>query len=295
MRFLSLDDMEDQDERHYGLSGSPTQVVRIFPPEKKHRKRAVDRHGAGAGAKSFLTCSRVKKHFRGWEYGRIDHSCGKADPGLAEQLVTLPLWRAGIQRRHARGGGRLQDVQAVREKERRSRDGEEAPAPQVDKRRWAGVAVFADYAHGRLHPVSLELLGKARELAAVTGQPVYALLLGSGTSAAARELLRYGADKVYVCDDPALAEFTVEPYADAFAHLLKRQGPRPFWWEPPTWGRSLAPPGGGAFRHRAHGRLHHAGNGAQHRPGADPPGVRRQHHGAHCDPKPPAPVLHGAL
>ena len=45
----------------------------------------------------------------------------------------------------------------------------------------------------------------------MTGQPVYALLLGSGTGAAARELLRYGADKVYVCDDPALAEFTVEP------------------------------------------------------------------------------------
>ena len=38
MRFLSLDDMEDRDERHYGLSGSPTQVVRIFPPEKSTEK-----------------------------------------------------------------------------------------------------------------------------------------------------------------------------------------------------------------------------------------------------------------
>ena len=25
--------MEDQDEMHYGLNGSPTQVQRIFPPE----------------------------------------------------------------------------------------------------------------------------------------------------------------------------------------------------------------------------------------------------------------------
>ncbi len=30
---LTLDDMEDRDEAHYGLSGSPTQVQRIFPPE----------------------------------------------------------------------------------------------------------------------------------------------------------------------------------------------------------------------------------------------------------------------
>lgn len=30
---LSLSDMEDQDEHHYGLNGSPTQVQRIFPPE----------------------------------------------------------------------------------------------------------------------------------------------------------------------------------------------------------------------------------------------------------------------
>ncbi|MGI6109205.1 MAG: electron transfer flavoprotein subunit beta/FixA family protein [Eubacteriaceae bacterium] len=30
---LSLDDMQDKDEGHYGLFGSPTQVQRIFPPE----------------------------------------------------------------------------------------------------------------------------------------------------------------------------------------------------------------------------------------------------------------------
>lgn len=29
---MSLADMEDQDEAHYGLNGSPTQVQRIFPP-----------------------------------------------------------------------------------------------------------------------------------------------------------------------------------------------------------------------------------------------------------------------
>ena len=35
---LSLKDMEDQDEKHYGLNGSPTQVQRIFPPENDVRQ-----------------------------------------------------------------------------------------------------------------------------------------------------------------------------------------------------------------------------------------------------------------
>ena len=35
---LSLEDMEDTDEAHYGLNGSPTQVQRIFPPEHDVRQ-----------------------------------------------------------------------------------------------------------------------------------------------------------------------------------------------------------------------------------------------------------------
>ena len=33
IHILSLDDFPDRDENHYGLSGSPTHVERIFPPE----------------------------------------------------------------------------------------------------------------------------------------------------------------------------------------------------------------------------------------------------------------------
>ena len=35
IRILTLADMEDQEESHYGLSGSPTQVQRIFSPESE--------------------------------------------------------------------------------------------------------------------------------------------------------------------------------------------------------------------------------------------------------------------
>jgi electron transfer flavoprotein beta subunit len=36
--FYSLDDFEDKDEKRYGLNGSPTQVLRIFPPSSNNDK-----------------------------------------------------------------------------------------------------------------------------------------------------------------------------------------------------------------------------------------------------------------
>lgn len=41
VEFLSLKDFEDQDEAHYGLTGSPTQVQRIFPPDKSNIKQLL--------------------------------------------------------------------------------------------------------------------------------------------------------------------------------------------------------------------------------------------------------------
>jgi electron transfer flavoprotein beta subunit len=39
---LTLNDFDDQDEKKYGSSGSPTQVERIFPPEKNTSKEMFD-------------------------------------------------------------------------------------------------------------------------------------------------------------------------------------------------------------------------------------------------------------
>ncbi len=42
VKFFSFADFEDQDEKHYGLLGSATQVERIFPPEKNAEKKNVE-------------------------------------------------------------------------------------------------------------------------------------------------------------------------------------------------------------------------------------------------------------
>ena len=105
----------------------------------------------------------------------------------------------------------------------------------------SGVAVFAEQRDGSVHPVSLELMGKARELAAVTGQPVMVLLMGSEVRDAAQELLSYGADRVYYYDDPALAYFRVSPFAAAFADFIEKAKPSSILVGATALGRSLAP------------------------------------------------------
>ena len=49
---------------------------------------------------------------------------------------------------------------------------EEEETVSVDKSQWKGVCVYADCSGGKLHRVTYELCGKARELAQVTGHPV---------------------------------------------------------------------------------------------------------------------------
>src|SRR5690554_1422372 len=66
---------------------------------------------------------------------------------------------------------------------------------------YSGVLVFVEQAEGEIHPISFELLNKARELADQIQTPVFAALLGP-SEMKVEELVYYGADKVfYLADD----------------------------------------------------------------------------------------------
>ena len=118
---------------------------------------------------------------------------------------------------------------------------DEEAALSVDKKDWRGIAVYADRRKDGIHPVTLELLGKARELAAHIGHPVFALLIGSHVDAEAEELLHYGADSVYVYDDPAFLHFNCAAYANAFYDFIQKVKPSSILVGASNRGRSLAP------------------------------------------------------
>ena len=111
----------------------------------------------------------------------------------------------------------------------------------IDKSLWNGVCVYADASGGRIHRVTFELCGKAKELAQVTGHPVYALLIGCDTAENAKQLLHYGVDKVFVYDHPAFADFRIEPYTAAFCDFIDKIKPSSILVGATTLGRQLAP------------------------------------------------------
>ena len=122
-------------------------------------------------------------------------------------------------------------------------------APGVDKSAWRGIAVVAELSpEGKVHPVALELLGKARELAAAIGHPVLAVAMGAHTAEAARTLLGYGADEVHVYEDPALEFFRIEPYANALEDFIRSVRPSSVLVGGTANGRSLAPRVAARFR-----------------------------------------------
>lgn len=112
---------------------------------------------------------------------------------------------------------------------------------EIDKSLWRGICVYADCTGGRIHRVTFELCGKARELAQVTGHPVYALVIGHQTADCAEQLRHYGVDRVFVYDHAELMDFRIEPYTAAFCDFIEKVKPSSILVGATNLGRQLAP------------------------------------------------------
>lgn len=104
-----------------------------------------------------------------------------------------------------------------------------------------GVLVFAEQEDGKIHNVVYELLGKGRELADRLGKRLCAVLLGFGLEEKARELIYYGADRVYLFDHPSLKSFDIIRYKHNIVKLVNEVKPDIFLIGATRMGRSLAP------------------------------------------------------
>ena len=85
--------------------------------------------------------------------------------------------------------------------------------------------VYASHTHGKLDPVSLELLGKARQLAASGDLVVEAVILGKDVAPLAEELLGHGPSSVLAAEDERLERFSSVLHAHALAELAHRRKP----------------------------------------------------------------------
>jgi electron transfer flavoprotein alpha subunit len=84
-----------------------------------------------------------------------------------------------------------------------------------------GIWVFSE-----VYDLILELLGKGRELADRTKDELSAILIGSNLQDKAADLIKYGADKVYIVDDPGLERFQSETYLSILSNLAVNHPPK---------------------------------------------------------------------
>jgi electron transfer flavoprotein alpha subunit len=89
--------------------------------------------------------------------------------------------------------------------------------------------------------VTLELLGKAQELAETLNQDVSALLLGYRVSGLADTLLAHGADTVYLAQHKNLKHYRTTAYTQVMAELIREHQPNILLMGATHLGRDLAP------------------------------------------------------
>jgi len=118
---------------------------------------------------------------------------------------------------------------------------EEAAAPASDLSAYKGVWVFAEQHKGSVATVALELLGEGRKLADKKKTKLSAIFIGHGIKDKAKELIAYGADIVYIADDPGLKDFNDDSYAAILMTLAKQHKPEIILAGATAIGRSFFP------------------------------------------------------
>ncbi len=106
---------------------------------------------------------------------------------------------------------------------------------------YKGVMIFGEVIEGKLSGMATELLGAGRKLADDLGEELTAVLVGSGVSNFAQEAIAFGADKVYVVDDPLLKDYQADSYVSVMEKVAKQAMPQIILLVQTSVGRELAP------------------------------------------------------
>lgn len=104
------------------------------------------------------------------------------------------------------------------------------------------IWVFCEQREGKLMDTDFELISEGRRLADERGSKLVGILLGGeGIERAAKELGGYGADKVIVCADPALAVYTTDAYCSVICDVIMDKKPEVLLIGASNIGRDLGP------------------------------------------------------
>jgi len=112
---------------------------------------------------------------------------------------------------------------------------------RVDKTEHRGVWVFAEQRNGEIAQVTFELLNEGKRLSKQLDEPLCAMLLGENVERGARDLISFGAEKVYLAESGQLKVFLEDAYTEVIAGLISLHKPSIILLGATAIGRSLGP------------------------------------------------------
>lgn len=106
---------------------------------------------------------------------------------------------------------------------------------------YKGIMTYCEITEGKLPSISTEVLGCGRRLADDLGQELWTVLVGSDVGSLAQEAITFGADKVYVVDDPLLKEYQTDSYVSVMEKVVRQVMPQILIFGQTSVGRDLVP------------------------------------------------------
>jgi len=104
-----------------------------------------------------------------------------------------------------------------------------------------GVMIIGECVECAPVAITYELLGVGRKLADSLGEPLSAVLLADKVGDAAKDVIAFGADKVYVVESPLLKDYVTDSYVNALEKLCQEVKPNILLVGQTPMGRDLAP------------------------------------------------------
>jgi electron transfer flavoprotein alpha subunit len=248
---------EDIKATHFGVKGSKTAVIRVFPPGKSTRKcrqfndakslaKAIvedfkssngetDTAGTAQANRYVLPEKRkslLERNFEGTRKEQDDYAI------LSEKLSEL-----GIEEAHEIDDEARQKILTAAGDHFHTRaledmiNGLELSKPTFKGEVW----VVAEHSEAVVHPATFELIGKARELADSLETEVGVCLAGYKIESMSEELIAAGADNIYIIDDDLLSVFDPTSYRKVVADAISTYWPQIVLYAATPQGRMLAP------------------------------------------------------
>jgi electron transfer flavoprotein alpha subunit len=111
----------------------------------------------------------------------------------------------------------------------------------IDLNDYHDIWVIGEQREGKLHPVTIELMGEGRKLADQAGKKLYVAVAGYSIEKELEKLLHYGSDGILYIHHPLLKDFSTDAYSKAISEAILNKKPEIVLFGATSIGRDIAP------------------------------------------------------